>query len=94
MDQEMKIMIVDDEMIVRESLLHWFEKNGMLDGAVDHALAANDFERAADLIEDVVKTTSQRQRLGSTELHWLQALPGETRRSRPRLLFLLIPKLF
>ena len=28
MDQEMKIMIVDDEMIVRESLLHWFEKNG------------------------------------------------------------------
>ena len=28
MDQKMKIMIVDDEMIVRESLLHWFEKNG------------------------------------------------------------------
>ena len=28
MDQKMKIMIVDDEMIVRESLLHWFQKNG------------------------------------------------------------------
>jgi len=28
MDQKIKIMIVDDEMIVRESLLHWFEKNG------------------------------------------------------------------
>jgi len=28
MDQKMKIMIVDDEMIVRESLLHWFEKSG------------------------------------------------------------------
>jgi len=28
MDQIMKIMIVDDEMIVRESLLHWFEKSG------------------------------------------------------------------
>ena len=28
MDQKLKIMIVDDEMIVRESLFHWFEKNG------------------------------------------------------------------
>ena len=28
MDEKMKIMIVDDEMIVRESLLHWFNKSG------------------------------------------------------------------
>jgi DNA-binding NtrC family response regulator len=28
MDEKMSIMIVDDEMIVRESLLHWFEKYG------------------------------------------------------------------
>ena len=28
MDEKMSIMIVDDEMIVRESFLHWFEKLG------------------------------------------------------------------
>lgn len=28
MDEKMSIMIVDDEMIVRESFLHWFEKFG------------------------------------------------------------------
>ncbi len=28
MDEKMSIMIVDDEMIVRESFLHWFEKYG------------------------------------------------------------------
>jgi len=28
MDEKMNIMIVDDEMIVRESLFHWFEKYG------------------------------------------------------------------
>jgi two-component system response regulator HydG len=28
MDEKMNIMVVDDEMIVRESLLHWFKKAG------------------------------------------------------------------
>jgi len=28
MDEKMRIMIVDDEMIIRESFLHWFEKYG------------------------------------------------------------------
>ena len=28
MDEKMNIMIVDDEMIVRESLFHWFQKSG------------------------------------------------------------------
>ena len=28
MDKKMNIMVVDDELIVRESLLHWFKKYG------------------------------------------------------------------
>ncbi|WP_022665576.1 sigma-54-dependent transcriptional regulator [Desulfospira joergensenii] len=28
MDKKLKIMVVDDELIVRESLLHWFKKTG------------------------------------------------------------------
>ncbi len=30
MDEKMRIMIVDDEMIVRESFYHWFKKSGHL----------------------------------------------------------------
>ena len=34
MDEKMKILVVDDEMIVRESLMHWFKKYGhMVDTA-------------------------------------------------------------
>ncbi|MBW2606905.1 MAG: sigma-54-dependent Fis family transcriptional regulator [Deltaproteobacteria bacterium] len=33
MDKKMSIMIVDDEMIIRESFLHWFEKYGHVVGA-------------------------------------------------------------
>ena len=29
MDQQMSIMVVDDEMIVRESLYHWFKNTCM-----------------------------------------------------------------
>ena len=28
MDKKMNIMVVDDELIVRESLFHWFKKYG------------------------------------------------------------------
>ena len=28
MDEKLNIMVVDDEMIVRESLFHWFQKSG------------------------------------------------------------------
>ena len=28
MDRKMRIMVVDDEKIVRESLYHWFERAG------------------------------------------------------------------
>jgi len=28
MDEKMRIMIVDDEKIVRESLYHWFKRSG------------------------------------------------------------------
>ena len=45
MAEKLRIMIVDDEMIVRESFLHWFEKDGHT-----VATAASGFE-ALDKIE-------------------------------------------
>jgi LuxR family maltose regulon positive regulatory protein len=65
----------------------WYEGNGYVHEAVAHALAAEDFDRAADLIErfGVVK-----RGYGETALllRWLGALPEGIVRPRPRLCLL------
>jgi ATP/maltotriose-dependent transcriptional regulator MalT len=62
----------------------WYERNGWMDAAIEHALAAGAFERAAGLIEQVAATMwIQRER--ATLLHWLEALPDDLVRSRPSL---------
>jgi len=62
----------------------WFEQNGFVTEAMSHALAAQDFERAARLIE-ASSTTMVNQGETNTLLTWLDALPAEMVRSRPRL---------
>ncbi len=62
----------------------WFEQNGLTTEAVDHALAAGDFERAARLIEQIGRTVLMRSDMAKP-LAWLRALPDELLRSRPRL---------
>ena len=60
----------------------WYEQNGLPSDAIRHALAAEDFERAADLIElagPVVEESSQT----ATWLGWVRALPDELVRARP-----------
>jgi len=60
----------------------WYEQNGELPEAVRHALAARDFERAADLVEleiPALRRTRQEARLRG----WLEALPDEVVRVRP-----------
>jgi ATP/maltotriose-dependent transcriptional regulator MalT len=60
----------------------WYERNGSAAEAIRHALAAEDFERAADLIELAVPAT-RRSRQEATLLGWLKALPDELFRFRP-----------
>jgi LuxR family transcriptional regulator, maltose regulon positive regulatory protein len=62
----------------------WYEQNGYPPDAINHALAAQDFERAATLIELAVPEM-RRNRRGATvtELGWLKALPDELVRLRP-----------
>ncbi len=56
----------------------WYEHNGLPDNAIRHALAAEDFERAATLIELAVpEMRRNRQGATVTELGWLKALPDE-----------------
>jgi LuxR family maltose regulon positive regulatory protein len=62
----------------------WYEHNDTMDNAIRHALAAEDFERAAGLIE-LALPEIRRNRQGATvtELGWLKAIPDELVHFRP-----------
>jgi LuxR family maltose regulon positive regulatory protein len=73
------------------ALLHrraavWHEHNHFIPQAVTHALAADDLEYAAHLIEQAAEFMLKRGE-GTTFVHWVEALPEALVRSRPRLAF-------
>src|SRR5215203_1020340 len=63
----------------------WYEQNGWTSEAVRHALAAQEHDRAAALVEHVARKMWNRGEV-MTLLGWLEELPEETRRRRPQLL--------
>ena len=63
----------------------WYEQNGWTSEAVRHALAAQEHDRAADLVEQVARKMWNRGEV-MTLLGWLEELPEERRRRRPQLL--------
>jgi LuxR family maltose regulon positive regulatory protein len=75
------------EQPARVATLHrrasaWYEQNGLPADAIRHALGAEDFGRAADLIELTVPVM-RRSRQEATLLGWLEALPDELFHVRP-----------
>ena len=62
----------------------WFEGEGLIPEAMDHALAAFDYVRAGDLIEKYHKETFWSGEF-TLIFRWLEALPKELVRSRPAL---------
>ena len=60
----------------------WYEQNGEPDVAIDHALAAGDVERAADLVE-VAAPATQVERREATLRGWLERLPEDLFPDRP-----------
>jgi LuxR family transcriptional regulator, maltose regulon positive regulatory protein len=60
----------------------WYEQHGEAADAIRHALAAQDFARAADLVELALPAMSRR-RQEATLLGWLMALPDEVLHVRP-----------
>jgi LuxR family maltose regulon positive regulatory protein len=71
----------------RMSTLHrrasvWYEQQGSAADAIRHALAGEDFARAADLVELAVPAMLGR-RQEATLLGWLKALPDEILHVRP-----------
>jgi LuxR family maltose regulon positive regulatory protein len=62
----------------------WYEQNGFVDDAIEHALRGLDFERAADLIEEAAEELwlrDQHSKLG----RWLDRLPAKLLLVRPGL---------
>jgi LuxR family maltose regulon positive regulatory protein len=66
----------------------WFADNGFAAEAVGQALAAEDFERASRLVEQSAETLLWRDSQRMTVLNWMDSLPKELVRSRPRLCLL------
>ncbi len=60
----------------------WFEQNGDRAAAIDHALAAGDVERAADLLERMMSGMG-RDRQEASLRRWFEALPDELFAVRP-----------
>ena len=58
----------------------WYEQNGERSVAIGHALAAEDFERAADLVELAIPAMSRTQ----TGSHGARLARGDPRRGGPR----------
>jgi LuxR family maltose regulon positive regulatory protein len=61
----------------------WYEHNGSMDNAIRHALAAEDFARAADLAELAWPASSGGSFQAIAWLGWVIALPEELVRARP-----------
>jgi LuxR family transcriptional regulator, maltose regulon positive regulatory protein len=63
----------------------WFERSGEQSVAIGHALAGEDFQRAADLVERAVTAMSQ-ARQEATVRSWLEMIPDEIISVRPVLI--------
>jgi LuxR family transcriptional regulator, maltose regulon positive regulatory protein len=63
---------------------HWFEKNGFIDEAIQYAIQAADYQRAADLMEDsYIDLLARSEQAAIAE--WIKAIPEEVICHRPRL---------
>ncbi|TMD69453.1 MAG: hypothetical protein E6I91_02035 [Chloroflexi bacterium] len=74
----------DLPLLLHQRASAWFENSGLMPEAINHALAAKDFERAATLIEPILYQLFSHG-THTTVRHWLQALPEEVLFTRPSL---------
>lgn len=63
----------------------WFERNGLQSEAIGHALAAEDHERAAELVQGIAELLIWRRAEHTTLLGWLTGLPDRVLQLYPRL---------
>ena len=69
---------------LHQRAIQWYEQNGLIAKAVDHALSIKDYQKAASLISQIVEELWGRGE-HVTLLNWINALPEEERRNYPHL---------
>jgi LuxR family maltose regulon positive regulatory protein len=74
----------DRAPILHRRASEWYEQNGFVSAAIDHALSSQDSERAARLVEQAAEATLMRSEV-ATLLRWVDALPDDMVRARPTL---------
>ncbi len=62
----------------------WYESNGQAEKAIEHALAAQDEDRVASLIESNIYTFARQGRYAALS-HWLEQIPAQVVLAHPRL---------
>jgi LuxR family maltose regulon positive regulatory protein len=72
----------DDIPELHRRASEWYGQDGQPSEAIHHALAAKDFERAAELVELAIPAL-RRDRQDATLRRWLEALPEELIKVRP-----------
>jgi LuxR family transcriptional regulator, maltose regulon positive regulatory protein len=82
--QRLHQMYPDRVLALHRRASVWHEEGGLMAEAIDHALAAEDIERAANLIEANAEATLMRGEI-ATFLRWVNALPEALVRARPAL---------
>jgi LuxR family maltose regulon positive regulatory protein len=76
------IMLPDAVADLHRRAAAWYEQNGFANEAVNHALAAKDFDGAARLVEQNAYPIVTRGEL-ATLLQWSKALPDDVTKRRP-----------
>jgi len=81
----LKLKYPDRVKGLHQQASHWFERNGLQSEAISHALAAQDYERAAELVQGIAELLIWRRAEHNTLLGWLSALPDNIIQMYPRL---------
>jgi ATP/maltotriose-dependent transcriptional regulator MalT len=71
--------------IVHRRASAWFAGHGYVDEAIQHAIQVKDWSQAADLIEAGMQMPDRGRCEEVTVRHWIEQLPPEVVRIRPRL---------
>ncbi len=81
----LKLKYPDRVKGLHQQASHWFEQNGLLSEAINHALAAQDYGRAAELVQGIAELLIWRRAEHNTLLGWLTTLPDSIMQIYPRL---------
>ena len=82
--QRLRQTYSEQPAILHHQASEWYEQNGFIEGAIEHALRAEDHDRAASLIEehaDAVWASGEHHKMW----RWLEILPPKVVTSRPEL---------